>query len=116
MITDFKRLEKDKAIEFIFNKFDNDEDLKGLPAGINDIVNNLGPLQSSNQSYKEFLAHFHKKISKKNSNYIKFQPNIDIKQTIESLDLENMTSSTNNFRNSWSEETKSAIKVRETTL
>ncbi len=44
MITDFKRLEKDKAIEFIFNKFDNDEDLKGLPAGITDIINNLGPL------------------------------------------------------------------------
>jgi hypothetical protein len=44
MITDFKRLERDKAIEFIFNKFDNNEDLKGLPAGITDILNNLGPL------------------------------------------------------------------------
>lgn len=79
MITDFKSLEKAKAIEFIFNKFDNEDDLKRLPAGITDILNNLGPTESSNQSYKEFLSHFLKKISKKNANNIRFQPSIDIK-------------------------------------
>ena len=44
MITNFKSVEKAQAIEFIFNKFDNPEDLKGLPAGISDILTNLGPL------------------------------------------------------------------------
>ncbi len=32
------------------------------------------------------------------------------------MDLEHMTDSTNNFKNSWSEDTKNAIKLRETTL
>jgi hypothetical protein len=44
MITNFKSIETAKAIEFIFNKFDNQEDLIGLPAGISDILNKLGPL------------------------------------------------------------------------
>ncbi len=35
---------------------------------------------------------------------------------MQSLDLEHMTDSTNNFKNSWSEDTKNAIKLRETTL
>lgn len=82
MITDFKSLEKAKAIEFIFNKFDDEDDLKRLPAGITDIVNNLGPTENSNQSYKEFLIYLLKKTNKKNANNIKFQPDIDINKTI----------------------------------
>ena len=82
MITNFKRIEKDQAIEFIFNKFDNPDDLKGLPAGITDILNNLGPLENSNQSYKEFLIHFNKKLVKKNANIINFEPDCNISETI----------------------------------
>ena len=70
MITNFKRIEKANAIEFIFNKFDNPDDLKGLHAGIADILANLGPLESSNQSYKEFLTHFNKKLAKRNAELI----------------------------------------------
>ena len=44
MVTNFKSLETARAIEFIFNKFDNQEELKGIAAGITDILSNLGPL------------------------------------------------------------------------
>lgn len=82
MITNFKRIERDQAIEFIFNKFENPDDLKGLPAGITDILNKLGPLENSNQSYKEFLIHFNKKLLKKNANIINFKPDCNISETI----------------------------------
>ncbi len=44
MVIDFKIFEKDKAIEFFFNAYDDNEDLKDLSAGIVDILSNLGHL------------------------------------------------------------------------
>ena len=44
MISNFKSIETAKSIGFIFNKFDNQEDLIVLTAAISNILNRLGPL------------------------------------------------------------------------
>ncbi len=43
MVNDYKSLEKDGAVEFIFNKFDNQEDLREFPNAIKYILNSLNP-------------------------------------------------------------------------